>query len=75
MDGTPFSNYDINEITKELQNYGLEENGYETLYCGMTGKKILCKIFIGPTFYIRLKHMVADKIHSRAAGLTQKLTR
>ena len=41
----------------------------------MTGKKMLTQIFIGPTFYLRLKHMVQDKIHSRATGPEQRLTR
>ena len=32
-------------------------------------------IFIGPTFYLRLKHLVQDKIHSRSRGPRQLLTR
>ena len=63
IDATPFNNFDFNKITNELKEYGFNEHGYEYLYCGMTGKKILSKIFIGPTFYLRLKHMVQDKIH------------
>jgi hypothetical protein len=63
IDATPFNNFDFNKITEELKSYGFNEHGYEHLYCGMTGKKILSKIFIGPTFYLRLKHMVQDKIH------------
>jgi hypothetical protein len=63
IDATPFNNFDFNKITSELKEYGFNEHGYEHLYCGMTGKKILSKIFIGPTFYLRLKHMVQDKIH------------
>jgi len=63
IDATPFNNFDFTKITDELKEYGFDENGYEYLYCGMTGKKILSKIFIGPTFYLRLKHMVQDKIH------------
>jgi hypothetical protein len=63
IDATPFNNFDFNKITDELKEYGFDEHGYEHLYCGMTGKKILAKIFIGPTFYLRLKHMVQDKIH------------
>jgi len=63
IDATPFNNFDFNTITKELKEYGFDEHGYEHMYCGMTGKKILSKIFMGPTFYLRLKHMVQDKIH------------
>lgn len=33
------------------------------------------EIFIGPTFYQRLKHMVADKVHSRTSGPIVMLTR
>jgi DNA-directed RNA polymerase II subunit RPB2 len=33
------------------------------------------QIFIGPTYYIRLKHMVDDKVHGRARGPRQALTR
>ena len=41
----------------------------------MTGKEINSQIFIGPTFYMRLKHLVQDKIHARAKGPRQILTR
>ena len=75
IDATPFNNFDFTKITDELKEYGFDEHGYEHLYCGMTGKKLLSKIFIGPTFYLRLKHMVQDKIHSRASGPRQRLTR
>jgi len=71
----PFNKLSIEEVNEILKSYGYEENGYETLYCGMTGNKIRVKIFIGPTYYLRLKHMVADKIHSRAKGPRQLLTR
>eukprot|EP00959_Pyramimonas_sp_CCMP1952_P317378 6642432-Pyramimonas_sp.AAC.1 len=42
-----------------------------TRACGFQGRKI----FLGPTYYQRLKHMVDDKIHSRARGPVQILTR
>ena len=49
--------------------------GLETMYCGMTGRKLKAQIFIGPTYYTRLKHLVDDKVHSRARGPRQSLTR
>lgn len=63
------------EIEKQLKAVGYESRGTETMYCGFTGKPLEAKIFIGPTYYQRLKHMVADKIHSRAKGPIQILTR
>ena len=67
-DGTPFNKPDIESVKDILEDLGYERNGYETLYNGMTGKKLRTEIFIGPTYYQRLKHMVSDKIHSRSRG-------
>ena len=74
-DATPFNDYNLEEMSGILKEYGFDEHGFEDLYCGMTGKKIRSKIFIGPTFYMRLKHLVHDKIHSRSRGPRQILTR
>lgn len=63
LDGTPFCKFELVEIKERLKALGYEENGYEYMYNGMTGRKIKNMIFIGPTYYQRLKHMVADKIH------------
>ena len=41
----------------------------------MTGQQLKGKVFIGPTYYQRLKHMVSDKQHSRSRGPVQILTR
>lgn len=45
------------------------------MYNGFNGKKMEVMIFLGPTFYQRLKHMVDDKMHSRGRGPIQILTR
>jgi len=75
QDGTPFIDRDIKMIGKELEDLGYDSSGCETMYSGITGKKYLNKVFIGPVFCQRLKHMVADKIHARAKGSYQVLTR
>ena len=75
QDATPFSNTDINKIPDLLYAEGFEDKGNEVLYNGLTGEQIQVRIFIGPTFYQRLKHMVKDKVHSRASGPIQMLTR
>jgi DNA-directed RNA polymerase beta subunit len=41
----------------------------------MTGRKMDARVFLGPTFYQRLKHLVDDKIFSRQRGQVQILTR
>ena len=74
-DGTPFNGVEIGEIAKDLENAGYNKFGYEQMYSGFTGEPIKAKIFIGPTYYQRLKHIVADKIHSRSRGPYQMLTR
>ena len=45
------------------------------MYNGHTGKPLESLIFIGPTFYQRLKHLVDDKIHARSRGPVTMLTR
>jgi DNA-directed RNA polymerase II subunit RPB2 len=75
-DATPFNNTDINDIGDILsEQCGFERNGNEVLYNGMTGKQMDVSVFMGPTYYQRLKHMVEDKIHSRSTGPKVLLTR
>jgi intein/homing endonuclease len=62
-DATPFNKLSFEGISEILKEHGFNEYGYEQMYCGFTGKKIRTLIFIGPVYYLRLKHMVADKIH------------
>lgn len=74
-DGTPFNNLDIDQFKDKLEKLGYNREGYEEMYNGMTGKKMMAEIFIGPTYYLRLKHMVSDKMHARARGPRTVLTR
>ena len=74
-DGTSFGEQSINTICNLLQELGMERNGNEILYNGMTGEQLETEIFVGPAFYQRLKHMVSDKAHSRSFGPMVVLTR
>ena len=67
-DATPFNNCGVENISRLLEKTGLERYGNEIMYNGRTGEQIKTEIFIGPTYYQRLKHMVADKIHSRGSN-------
>lgn len=75
-DATPFNDaVTVQEISKLLQGYDYHLRGYEIMHNGFTGRKINSQVFLGPTYYQRLKHMVDDKIHSRARGPVQILNR
>nr|CAB3265015.1 DNA-directed RNA polymerase II subunit RPB2 [Phallusia mammillata] len=75
-DATPFNDtVNVQKISNLLHEYGYQQRGNEILYNGHTGRKMNTQIFFGPTYYQRLKHMVDDKIHSRARGPVQILNR
>jgi DNA-directed RNA polymerase II subunit RPB2 len=74
-DATPFFNVTVDKIADDLHKLGYQRHGNEVMYNGYTGRKIDMMIFLGPTYYQRLKHMVDDKIFSRARGPVQILTR
>ena len=77
MDATPFTTEKnkIEKIGEMLTDYGMHSSGNEYLYNGMTGEQIEYSIFMGPTYYMRLKHMVKDKINYRSSGPRTLLTR
>lgn len=75
-DGTAFSEIQVEDISEILEEFGYERYGNEILYNPRTGEQIPTAIFIGPTYYQRLKHMTADKMHSRSCnGPVVMLTR
>ncbi|GAB7354020.1 hypothetical protein MBLNU459_g4608t1 [Dothideomycetes sp. NU459] len=74
-DATPFTDVTITQISTLLRQHGYQQRGFEVMYNGHTGKKQVVQVFLGPTYYQRLRHMVDDKIHARARGPTQILTR
>jgi DNA-directed RNA polymerase II subunit RPB2 len=60
---------------KLLVENGYHKSGNEIMYSGFTGEQIYSDIYIGPTYYMRLKHMTKDKINYRATGKRSALTR
>ncbi|KAI6792805.1 DNA-directed RNA polymerase II subunit [Hortaea werneckii] len=74
-DATPFTDVTISSISEILESSGFQKRGFEVMYNGHTGKKLRAQVFLGPTYYQRLRHMVDDKIHARARGPLQVLTR
>jgi DNA-directed RNA polymerase beta subunit len=75
VDGTPFSGESKKELEEQLENLGFRFDGKESMYNPITGKKMTAKIFIGNLYYLKLKYMVANKIHGRASGKIALLTR
>lgn len=74
-DATPFTDVTVESVSKLLVEHGYQQRGFEVMYNGHTGKKLRAQVFLGPTYYQRLRHMVDDKIHARARGPLQILTR
>ena len=75
-DCTAFNTADNTDAYREqLTQMGFHSSGTEVLYNGMSGAMLKSDIFIGPTYYLRLKHMVADKINFRERGPNTSLTR
>ncbi len=75
IDATAFEGTPEEVIKKMLRELGFRSDGKEVLYNGITGEKLEAEIFIGVVYYQKLHHLVADKMHARARGRVQILTR
>jgi DNA-directed RNA polymerase subunit B len=75
VDATPFSGKKLEDMFRELHELGFKYSGRETMYNGVTGHKYDVDLFVGVVYYQKLHHLVADKMHARARGPVQILTR
>tara|TARA_Y100000310_G_scaffold270277_1_gene283983 strand:- start:8073 stop:9875 length:1803 start_codon:yes stop_codon:yes gene_type:complete len=75
VDGSTFDAEPEKNLRQELLELGFRDDGTETMYNGITGEKYKVRIYIGNMYYLKLKHMVANKLHARASGRIQLLTR
>jgi len=75
IDSTTFDVYPEEKLREELKSFGFRDNGTEVMYNGITGERYEVTIYIGDIYYLKLEHMVANKLHARAYGRVQLLTR
>lgn len=75
IDSTLFESEAEEDLRSELESHGFRESGLETMYNAISGDVFMAKVMVGNMYYMRLKHMVANKLHSRARGPIQLLTR
>lgn len=65
----------VKTISDLLHDSKFQRYGMERMYNGNTGRELESMIYMGPVYYQRLKHMVDDKVHSRARGPHTSLVR
>jgi len=75
VDASAFSGETVDSLENNLKKLGFREDGKEVMYNAITGQRMPVKIFVGNMFYLKLKYMVADKMHARASGKIALLTR
>ena len=75
FDGSAFVGEKIDQVRDVMKDAGFKYSGKEIMYDGRTGKSFPAEVFIGIVYYQKLHHMVADKIHARARGQVQMLTK
>ena len=75
IDGTPFTGARVEDLEKQLTQVGFSYDGKEIMYDGVSGRKMDARIYIGNMYYLKLVHMVKNKLQARASGKVTLLTR
>ena len=63
-----FDGASYDEIQQELIKAGLDPEGKSWLYDGRTGERFDNKVTVGYVYFLKLHHLVDDKIHARSTG-------
>ena len=76
VNGEPFRKMSVErDLCDTLHAAGFQRHGNERMMSGVTGEMLEAEVFMGPTYYQRLKHMTVDKVHSRSTGPRTTVTR
>ena len=63
-----FNGADEQDIADTLKLAGLREDGKSWLYDGRTGERFDNPVTVGYVYFLKLHHLVDDKIHARSTG-------
>ena len=63
-----FNGANEREIRELLKQGGVAEDGKTVLYDGRTGEPFDQRVTVGYPYYLKLHHLVDDKIHARSTG-------
>ena len=63
-----FDGANENDIFETLEKAGLPKDGKTVLYDGRTGEPFDSRVTVGYMYYLKLAHLVDDKIHARSTG-------
>ena len=63
-----FQSASSEEISDELEKAGLHRASKMILYDGLTGEDFVNPVFVGYMYYLKLHHLVDDKMHARSTG-------
>lgn len=75
VDASAFNHVREEEVRKIMKSLGFRDDGKQALYDGKKGTKYDVLIFTGISYYMKLDHMVTDKIHARSRGPVTLLTK
>ena len=76
MNATAFMNEpdSYQSIGDALETLGFQRDGEEILYSGITGRMFTTSVFMGPLYFMRLKHLTQDKLNARGKGRKEMRT-
>ena len=69
-----FQSASMEQIEEKMKEAGLPVTSKQILYDGRTGEKIVNDVFCGYIYYLKLNHLVDDKVHARSTGPYSMIT-